>query len=130
MKATHISAPKCIQYCRGTNASYAVLEELKCTCATEHTLDLTGPVITVPNPSGETNPIRPPSHCGSSEARTMIGSDTSPATIAMYRIDYDDAWSSDTSRYEGAKIGSTTCNSIAKELFITRLVKRLMQISI
>ena len=59
----------------------------------------------------------------------MIGSDTSPATIAMYRIDYDDAWSSDTSRYEGAKIGSTTCNSIAKELFITRLVKRLVQIS-
>ena len=51
----------------------------------------------------------------------MIGSDTSPATIAMYRIDYDDTWSSDSSRYEGAKIGATTCNSIAKELFITRL---------
>ena len=59
----------------------------------------------------------------------MIGSDASPATIAMYRIDYDDAWSSDTSRYEGAKIGSTTCNAIAKEIFITRLVKRFVEIS-
>lgn len=122
-KATHISAPKCIEYCRGTNASYAVLEALKCKCATDHSIDLSQPVVTVPLASGETNPIRPFSKCGRSGATTMIGSSTSstgPETIAMYRVDYDEKWSREIDRYHGTKIGSSTCNSVTKELMITR----------
>ena len=77
-------------------------------------------MVTVPLTSGETNPIRPFAKCGRSMAGTMIGSATAPETIAMYRIDYDENWSGDIDRYHGAKIGSSTCTSVAKELMITR----------
>ena len=53
----------------------------------------------------------------------MIGSDTSPETIAMFRIDYDESYSAESVRYDGDKIGSSTCQSIAKELFITRYIQ-------
>ena len=82
-------------------------------------MDLTQPVVI----SSTTNPIRPFAKCGSSEARTMIGDYQNPSipeTIAMYRIDYDEVWSSSVDRYHGQKLGSTTCNSITKELYITR----------
>ena len=119
-QANHFSAPKCIEFCRGTNSSYAVLEALKCTCATEHSIDLTKPVVTAPLASGETNPIRPFGHCGRSPTMTMIGSASSPETIAMYRVDYEESYSSEVSKYHGAKIGPTTCFAPDKEVFITR----------
>ena len=115
-----MSAPKCIEYCRGTNSSYAVLEALKCTCATEHSIDLTKPIVTTPLSSGETNPIRPFGQCGKSTANTMIGSASSPETIAMYRVDYEESYSSEVSRFHGTKIGPSTCFSVDKEVFITR----------
>ena len=120
LKANHISAPKCIQYCRGLDWPYAVLTNVKCTCAVSHTIDLTQPVVTVPLTSGETNPIRPFSKCGRSAAMTMIGDATAPETIALYRIGYNETWSGDGPRYAGSKIGSSTCNAVTKELMLTR----------
>ena len=120
LKDNHISAPKCIQYCRGLDWSYAVLTNVKCTCAVSHTIDLTQPVVTVPLTSGETNPIRPFSKCGRSAAMTMIGDATAPETIALYRIGYNETWSGDGPRYAGSKIGSSTCNAVTKELMLTR----------
>ena len=96
-----------------------MLEALKCTCAVGHSIDLSQPVVTNPLPTGETNPIRSFSKCGRSEAMTMIGDDTAPATIAMYRVDYDEGYS-DNNRYHGAKIGPSTCHAASKELMLTR----------
>ena len=97
-----------------------MLEALKCTCATEHSIDLTKPVVTTPLASGETNPIRPFGQCGRSTTKTMIGSSSSPETIAMYRVDYGASYSSEVSKFHGTKIGPTTCFAADKEAFITR----------
>lgn len=97
-----------------------MLEALKCTCATEHSIDLSKPVVTTPLASGETNPIRPFGQCGRSTTKTMIGSSSSPETIAMYRVDYGSSYSSEVSKFHGTKIGPTTCFAADKEAFITR----------
>ena len=101
---------KCIEYCRGLNNNYtlAVLESTKCSCGTNHTLDMHGTYRI-----SKTKCIK--SLSGWNEV-TMVGNDneTSGSTIAMYNIQQE------VNRYHGDKYGSSTCHAITRELMITR----------
>ena len=78
-QATHISATKCIDHCRGAEAAYALVSATKCSCASAHNFALatTG------------SPVKSMGDCARSTTNQMIG-DSDKGTVAFYNLVYGD----------------------------------------
>ena len=109
-----MTATKCIEYCRGADQNFtiAVLETEKCSCGSDHTLNMDASYILSKTKcrkdvTGTT---------GSWNERTMIGDDNgSPnPTVALYNIQHE------INRYHADKYGATTCFEVTRDLMITR----------
>ena len=104
------SSTLCIEYCRGSSEhhKYVLIDEEKCTCATEISFEIRGE----PSYSPE-SPKWPLEKCSLSSSNTMIGNSENDAA-ALYNIEY-------TRQLDSSKLTSTTCRVFEHEMFYTLL---------
>ena len=103
-----ISSTLCIEYCRGSSEhhKYVLIDEEKCTCATEITFETRGQ----PSFSPE-SPKWPLEKCSPSSSYTMVGNSENDAA-ALYNIEY-------ARQLDSSKLASTTCRLFEHEMFYT-----------
>ena len=101
-----ISAPMCIEHCRGAEIDYkyALADTDKCSCATDISFDAKSSIKNAPeSPKWLTN------KCGLSGSKTMIGNSENNV-VALYNIEY-------SRQLTTAKLGAADCRTMEHEMF-------------